>query len=53
MGCLFNPYENAFIDDVYEYYISLNQESFSKACDIELERVMTECAKGQKIIKMI
>lgn len=53
VGCLFNPYENAFIDDVYEYYISLNQESFSKACDIELERVMTECAKGQKIIKMI
>lgn len=53
VGCLCNPYENAFIDDVYEYYISLNQESFSKACDIELERVMTECAKGQKIIKMI
>ena len=53
VGLIGDPYENDFIDNVYKYYISLNQEAFSKACDIELEKVMSEYAKGLKIIKKI
>lgn len=53
VGCLCSPYENNFVKKIYEYYISLDQETFSKACDIELGKIMTECTEGQKIIKMI
>lgn len=53
VGCSCNPYENNFADNIYEYYSTLDQEAFSKACDIELDKVMSEYAEGQKIIKMI
>ncbi len=53
VGCLCSPYENNFVEKIYEYYKSLNQETFSKACDIELDKITAECTEGQKIIKMI
>ena len=51
VGFMANPEDAGFCDKVYNYYSSLNKDSFNKACDKELDRILSEYNLGKEIIK--
>lgn len=51
VGFVANPKDVDFCDKVYSYYSSLNKNSFDKACDTELDRILDEYKRGISIIK--
>lgn len=51
VGFMANPEDSDFCNKVYNYYSSLDKDSFDKACDIELDRILTEYKRGVSTIK--
>lgn len=51
VGFMANPENVDFCDEVFNYYSSLNRGIFDKACDTELDRVLSEYYTGRDIIK--
>ena len=48
-----NPYDDNFTDTLYETYISMDKNEFSKKCDNELERVLVEYRSGAELIRKL
>jgi len=53
IGISCSPFDDGFTDKVYNYYKSINRESFNLACDNELDRIMNEYTTGCDIISGI
>lgn len=53
LGTLVNPDDPEFADKIYDYYRSYDRNAFREACDDELERVMIDYDKGEKLINKI
>ena len=51
VGLTVNPYEDSFLEKIWDYYSHLNIKSFEKNCDNELERVLLEYNNASIIIK--
>lgn len=53
VGIFCDPREIDFCDKLYDYYHSINYATFSKNCDQELNRVMSQYKHGSQIIRNI
>jgi len=53
LGIECDPTEKDFADQVYNYYMSLEETSFFSACDKELARVLDEVETGSQKIKEV
>lgn len=53
IGCMLNPYDNDFADELYTYYNSINTEEFNDKCNKETERFVSEYVAGCELIKNI
>lgn len=48
-----NPYEDDFLDRLFEKYSNFDREEFNKNCDKELERVLSEYHSGSALIRKL
>ena len=48
-----NPFESDFADNVYQYYMNLNEQDFLKKSDCELARVLDEVEYGNQKIREV
>ena len=53
VGLACNPYEEEFLDKVYNYYRNLQEDKFEKSCQDELNLVLNQMDEGNKIIRNI
>lgn len=53
IGFEVNPYEDDFLDKLFEVYGSLDRNEFKKNCDKELQRVLVEYKLGSDLIKRL
>lgn len=51
IGFAYDPQNEDYADAVYDYYTSLNHQSFETACDTELDRVLEEYRQGCRVIR--
>ena len=51
VGVALDPWDESFCNKLFNYYSSLDRETFNKSCDKELERVYAEYNSGKQIIK--
>lgn len=49
-GFMCDPYKDSFTQEIYDYYVGLDNEKFKDACDTELERILLEYENGCRII---
>ena len=53
IGCMLNPYEEDFAENLFEYYKNINRKEFKENCDRETERFVSEYIFGCELIKNI
>ncbi len=51
IGLESDPYDENFLDTIFEYYTNLDWQKFYRNCDTELERVLLEYNQGTEIIR--
>lgn len=50
-GIALDPFEDLFPERLYEYYSTMDWQSFASNCDLALKRVVDEYEEGKRIIR--